>query len=147
MRCEECGAEMGEETCLDRFHALLGAEYHSQEARQMHGLTVMTFHVQHPGLTKPWYQAWGYSKMRQIFGEGREGNDWLRVLEEGGLRERQKSAARWKATVGPQMPPEVVTQPVPGEMTVADIDADTPPGHSERVLAWARSVAVSRVLR
>jgi hypothetical protein len=45
------------------------------------------------------------------------------------------------------MPPEIVTRPVPGELTVADIDPDAPPGHAERVLAWARSVATSRVLR
>ncbi|MEA2572944.1 MAG: hypothetical protein QOH93_242 [Chloroflexia bacterium] len=36
MRCAECGADMGDETCVDRFHALLSAESHSQEALQMH---------------------------------------------------------------------------------------------------------------
>jgi hypothetical protein len=147
MRCEECGADIGEETCLDRFHALLGAESHSAEAAQMHGLTVLTFHIQHPSLTKPWYQAWAYEFMRRTFGQGRDGHDWWEVLTEGGMQQRQKNVARWKATVGPQMPPEVVTSPVPGEMTVAGIPADAPPGHAERVLAWARSVATSRVLR
>lgn len=138
---------MGGETCLERFHALLGAESHSPEAAQMHGLTVLTFHIQHPSLTKPWYQAAGYSTMRRIFGEGREGRDWLGALTEGGMRERQRNVARWKAAYGAEMPPWVATGPVAGEMTVADIDPLTPPGHAERVLAWARSVAVSRVLR
>ncbi len=147
MRCEECGADMGDETCLDRFHALLGAEYHSQEAAQMHGLTVLTFHIQHPSLTKPWYQVSGYGFLRRMFGEGRDGRDWGQVLTEGGMRKRQADVARWKATIGPEMPAEIVTYPVAGELTVADIDPAAPPGHSERVLAWARSVADGRVLK
>ena len=147
MRCAECGADMGEETCLDRFQALLGAEYHSPEAGQMHGLTVLTFHIQHPSLTKPWYQVSGYEFLRRMFGEGRDGHDWGEVLTEGGMQQRQKNVTRWKATMGPNMPPEIVTQPLPGEMTVADLDPDAPPGHAGRVLAWARSVATSRVLR
>lgn len=49
MYCAECGADLpGEETCLDRFHALLAAEKPGNEAAQMHGLTVLTFMVQHP---------------------------------------------------------------------------------------------------
>jgi hypothetical protein len=144
MTCAECGADLpGDETCLDRFHALLAAEQHSVEALQMHGLTVLTFHLQHPSLTKPWYQVAGYDTMRRSFGEGR---DWLEVLAEGGMKQRHANVARWKATVGPVMPPEIVTSPVPGEMTVADIDPDAPPGHAGRVLAWGRSVAEKRVL-
>ena len=42
MRCAECGADLpGDETCQDRFHALLLAEQHSREAAEMHGLTVL----------------------------------------------------------------------------------------------------------
>lgn len=142
MQCSECGANLpGKETCLDRFHALLGAEYFSEEAAQMHGLTVLTFHLQHPSLTKPWYQVGGYDAMRRIFGAGRE-KEWLQVLYEM----RQGSFRRFKASVGPSMPPEIVTRPVPGEMTVADLDPSVPPGHAARVLDWARSVAQGRVL-
>ncbi|HEX8229930.1 MAG TPA: DUF5946 family protein [Chloroflexia bacterium] len=147
MRCEECGADMGDETCMDRFHALLVAESHSQEAADMHGLTVLTYHVQHPSLTKPWYQVACYGFLRRIFEEGREGRDWEAIITEGGMKKRQADVTRWKATIGPEMPPEIVTQPVAGEMTIADIDPAAPPGHSERVLAWARSVAERRVLK
>jgi hypothetical protein len=62
MHCSECGADLpGEETCLDRFHALLAAEKPGNEAAQMHGLTVLTFMVQHPvsGGTPAWYPAAG----------------------------------------------------------------------------------------
>ena len=49
MRCVECGADLpGDETCEDRFHALLLAEQHSREAAEMHGLTVLMYHFQHP---------------------------------------------------------------------------------------------------
>jgi hypothetical protein len=148
MKCAECGADMpGEETCLDRFYTLLGAEYHSPEVSEMHGLAVLIFHLQHPSLTKPWYQAYGYEFMRRIFGEGRDGKDWLEVLTGGGMQARQADVARWKARYGTKMPTEIVTQPLPGEMTVADIDPEAPPGHRERVLVWARSVAEGRVLK
>src|SRR4051794_2354233 len=135
MQCEECGADLpGEETCLERFHALLGAEYHSEEAAHMHGLTVLTFHLQHPSLTKPWYQVAGYEAMRRIFGTGRD-HEWLQVLYEMQEREEMRGARnfnRWKESVGTDMPPEIITRPVPGEMTVADLDPKAPPGYGER---------------
>lgn len=149
MECTECGAVLpGEEACQDRFHALLAAEHHNQELLQMHGLTVLTYHLQHPSLTKPWYQAAGYDAMRRSFGQGR---DWLEVLMEGrrsGTAERD--VTRWKAeyrSYGTTMPPWVVTRPVPGELTVADVDAEAPSGQTEAVLAWGRSVAEGRVRR
>src|SRR5689334_967870 len=116
MECAECGATLpGEETCQDRFHAVLAAEWHNPELARMHGLTVLTYHVQHPSLTKPWYQAAAYDALRRSFGEGR---DWSDVLMEGrreGTAQRRVKA--WKqAYAGSTMPPEVVTSPVPGEM-------------------------------
>ncbi len=46
MRCDDCGAEpSGEETCLDRFHALLAAEVDNEELRRMHGPTVLTYPI------------------------------------------------------------------------------------------------------
>ena len=144
MICVECGADLpGDDGCRDRFHELLAAEVHSEEARQMHGLTVLMYHVQHPSLTKPWYQVAAYDGLRRIFGEGRSGEDWLEVMR----YEWSQSNVKDIKAAGPSvMPPEVVTSPVAGEMTIADIDPAIPPGHSERVLAWARSVARRRVL-
>jgi hypothetical protein len=110
----------------------------------MHGLTVLTYHVQHPSLTKPWYQVTAYDAMRRFFGEGRSGEDWLQIMK----YEWTQNKVRDIKAAGPSvMPPEIVTSPVAGEMTIADIDPDIPPGHSERVLAWARSVAQGRALR
>jgi Family of unknown function (DUF5946) len=142
MKCVECGADPpGEETCLDRFHALLASDYGGvPEAARMHGLAVLTYHLQHPSRTRPWYQAAGYEAMRQIFTQDR---DWLEVLR---ALNREESAAQWKSRFAAEVPPEVVTNPVPGEVTIADIDPAAPPGHTERVLAWARSVARHRVL-
>jgi hypothetical protein len=144
MECTECGAILaGDETCQDRFHALLAAEVHNAELMHVHGLTVLTYHLQHPSLTKPWYQAAGYDLMRRLFEPGR---DWFDVLMEGRRRgTAEREAARWKHAYGSVMPPEVATQPVAGEMTVADIDPMAPAGQGERVLAWAQSVAKGRV--
>jgi hypothetical protein len=80
MRCDKCGAEFsGDETCLARFHALLAAEVDNEELRQMHGLTVLTYHLQHPTLTKPWYQNFGAGVLQRVFGQG---DDWGEVLME-----------------------------------------------------------------
>ena len=94
MRCEECGADIpGEETCLDRFHAVLAAEVENDELREMHGLTVLTYHLQHPSLTKPWFQVTGAETMRRVFAGG---EDWGGVLMEVHPRGvgRRRSAAR-----------------------------------------------------
>jgi hypothetical protein len=149
MRCAECGADLpGDETCLARFHELLGAEAHNEELRQMHGLTVLTYHLQHPSLTRPWYQLYGSEVMPRIFGQG---EDWLTVLLEGhprgvGRRQSAKAVAELKARGGTEMPDWVITTPIPGELTVAAVDPHAPSGQSEHVIAWARSVAEHRFL-
>jgi len=78
MRCGECGAEFsGGETCLARFHALLAVEGDNEELRQMHGLTVLTYYLQPPTLTKPWYQIFGAGVLQRVFGQG---EDWGEAL-------------------------------------------------------------------
>ena len=71
MRCEECGADPhGMAMCRDYVHALLAAEVEREELQRMHGLTVLTCHLQHPSLTKPWYQMFGAEVMRRVFAGG-----------------------------------------------------------------------------
>jgi hypothetical protein len=142
MYCSECGADLpGEETCLDRFHALLGAEKPGNEAAQMHGLTVLTFMVQHPvsGGTPAWYPAAGRMMLHEMFGKGRGP---FAVFAE--MRQRTQDND-WRAHVtaafGAGSP-----GPVPDETTVAAIDPAVPPGHAARVVAWAWSVAKARGL-
>lgn len=143
MECGECGAVLrGDETCQERFHAILAAEQDSQELARMHGLTVLTYHVQHPSLTKPWYQEVGYDLLRRSFAPRQ---DWWRVLEEGRPYLHSSRFQEWKRAYGPALAPEIVTGPVPGELTVADVDLAAPSGHADRVLTWARSVAQGRV--
>jgi hypothetical protein len=142
MKCAECGAEWpGEDGCRERFHELLAAEVNSVEAQRMHGLTVLTYHTQHPSLTKPWYQVTAYEGMRRIFGEGRAGDDWLQIMR---YEWTQSSVKKIKAAGPAEMPPDIRTEPVEGEMTIANIEPSTPPDFEEKVLAWARSVARGR---
>ncbi len=114
----------------------------------MHGLTVLTYYLQHPSLCKPWYQVSGRETMRRIFGRG---EDWQTVLLEGHPRGvgRQQSAAilaRRKAAGPAEKPDWVITHPISGELTVESIDPNGPSGQGDQVLAWARSVAEHRFL-
>ena len=78
MKCAECSAELpGEETCINRFHALLAAEQEYPEAATMHGLFVLTYYAQHPSLCKPWLRMSQKETLREIFGKGRS---WREVL-------------------------------------------------------------------
>ena len=44
--CVECGAELpGEESCKDRFHALLATEWEQPETVDMHALFVLAYHA------------------------------------------------------------------------------------------------------
>jgi hypothetical protein len=148
MRCEECGAVVpGDETCLVLFHALLAAEVDNEELRQMHGLTVLTYHLQHPSLTKPWYQVFGARVLQRVFGQGEDWDDVLMEIHPRRIGRRADTAvARLKAAAGPTMPIWVVTHPVAGELTIATIDPDASPGPAQQILAWARSVAEHRYL-
>ena len=114
----------------------------------MHGLTVLTYHLQHPSLTKPWFQRFGADVFQRVFGQG---EDWGNVLMETHPRRIGRRAdaavARLKAAGGPTMPDWVVSQPIAGELTIAAIDPDASPGPAPQILAWARSVAEHRVLR
>jgi len=162
VRCAECGADPpGAETCEGRFHALLAAEVENAELARMHGLTVLTYHLQHPSRTKPWYQAFGAEVMRRAFGQGedwtealaavagrpggfdRDRNRWRQVGPQKGW-ERALNAR--KAAAGSEMPAWVVAEPMAGESTVADVDPAAPAGQEGQVLAWARSVAEHRFL-
>ena len=148
MRCEECGAEsVGAETCLDRFHALLAAEAENEELRRMHGLTVLTYHLQHPSLTKPWYQLFGRDVLQRVFERGEAWGDVLMETHPRRIGRRADAAiARLKAAAGPTMPSWVVSHPIAGELTIATIDPDASPGPVQQVLTWARSVAEQRYL-
>ena len=106
MRCAECGADVpNNETCLDRFHALLAAEAENEELRRMHGLTVLTYHLQHPSLTKPWYQLFGAHVLQRVFGQGEDWGDVLMEIHPRRIGRRADAAvARLKAAEGPTMP-------------------------------------------
>jgi hypothetical protein len=149
MPCEACGADLpGAETCLDRFHLLLAVESDNAELRRMHGLTVLTYYLQHSSLTKPWYQMFGAEVMRRVFAQG---EDWSSVLLESHPRGvgRTRSAvavAQLKTRGETTMPDWVIVHAIPGELTVASIDLNVSPGQTEQVEAWARSVAEHRVL-
>ena len=148
MRCQECGADPPDRsTCLDYFHALLAAETGNAELRAMHGLTVLTYHFQHPSLTKPWYQTFGKEVMRRVFADG---EDWGDVLMETHPRRVGRRAdaeiARLKTAGGSAMPEWVIARPIVGELTVTRVSPEAPSGQTEQIMTWARSVPEHRFL-
>jgi hypothetical protein len=148
MRCEECGADPpGETTCLDHLHELLAAETENAELRGMHGLTVLTCHLQHPSLTKPWYQVFVKQVLRRVFGDGEAWGDVLMETHPRRIgRHADAEIARLKDAGGLTMSEWVITQPIMGEMTVTAVSPEAPSGQAEQALAWARSVAEHRFL-
>lgn len=116
-RCTECGANLsGNETCLDRYHAVLTADYSGvPEAISAHGLFVLTYQSQHPS--------------REALADN---------IQPGAI-DRLKIAS-----VAEESP--AVGTPIAGKQPVAGIDPAIPPGHVARVGAWARSVAEHRFM-
>ena len=163
MRCDECGAEFaGGETCRERFGALLAAEADNEEPARMHGLTVLTCHVQHPSRTRPWFQAFGAAVMRRTFVDGEQWGEAIaaelgrpggfdrarsRWRQVGSRKAREAALNERKRASGQTMPAWVAARPVAGEATVTDIDVVGRHGQAEQVLAWARSVCERRILR
>ena len=143
MRCVECGAEpSGEETCLDRFHALLAAELNEPEAFSVHGLFVLTYYAQHPSLCQPWMKAANRETLREAFGEGR---DWREVLAWPKDRARRQEAADlMKARHASTLAAREFGEPVAGELTVVELPVPGSPQYPSeypgRVEAWAWSV-------
>lgn len=150
MHCHECGADLpGAETCRDRFHALLAAEATNDELRRMHGLTVLTYYLQHPSLTKPWFQVYGAQVLQRVFAQGERWQDVLLAAHPRGVGRRRAEAAikRLKRGAPRTMPDWVIARPIPGELSVLSVDPTALAGQAESVMAWTRSVADHRYLR
>jgi len=113
----------------------------------MHGLTVLTYYLQHPALTKPWYQRFAARVMQRVFEQGEPWADVLLETHPRGIGRRADAAvARLKAAGGTDMPGWVVGHPIAGELTVTSIDPGSTSGQAARIEQWARSVAEHRVL-
>src|SRR3954452_14700301 len=117
------GTQGDDETWLDRFHTMLAGEVGNEELRQMHGLTVLMYHLHHPTLTKPWYQISGAGVFQRMFGRGEDWGDVLTEIHPRRIGRRADPAiARLKAAAGFTMPNWVVSHPFAGESTNATID-------------------------
>jgi hypothetical protein len=98
------------------------------EAFDVHGLTVLSYQLQHPDSAKPWTLAMGQEVLRQIF---EDGQDQHHVLAE---HCRQETVDRWRAQYSSEASISVIAGPVPSEMSIADIDPSARAGHAKRVL-------------
>ena len=134
--CRECNAIHPDDlTCQNDFYKLLGWETEDPSRGEVHHLTVLSYHLQHPSL----YSPEGLAGARQLlldFLESGKTPQNVRAQNRGKLSSANR---QWKIKGTPESHASYV-HPVRWTMTVADIVAGGPDDYCERVRAWAASI-------
>jgi hypothetical protein len=134
--CPECDAAWPEGTaCQDYFHELLGWEAEDfSNLGEVHHLTVLCYHLQHPSL----YSPEGLAGAKQLLLEFVEcGVSPAEVGRRNRLR-LNSSQRKWKVTGTPGRH-GAYALPIRWSMTVADIVAGGRDHYCDNVRAWART--------
>jgi Family of unknown function (DUF5946) len=134
--CPECGAAWkAGETCETHFHQMLFWEAEYLALGEVHHLTVLCYHLQHPSL----YSPEGLNEARRLLVEFVEhGASPVEVLKRN--RARVDSGKRdWKITAtttsfGSYDPP------IHWPMTVVDVVAGGADHYCDNVRQWARAI-------
>ncbi len=133
--CPECGAAWRDETtCQDHFHQLLFWEDEKPANWEVHHLTVLCYHLQHPSL----YAAAGLQSAKGLL---------VRFIEEGispqtirtQMRDQVDSGRRKFKITATAESQGAYDQPIAWSMTAADVVAAGIERYVERVNAWARA--------
>ena len=133
--CPECGAPWPEgRTCADDFHQLLAWEFEDPRRWEVHHLTVLCYHLQHPSLYSPEGLRDGQQLLVQFVAQG---------VSPGEIRTRNRSRVdsgkrTWKITARPGAE-GAYSHPVPWPMTAAQVVAGGPDAYCDSVRAWAES--------
>lgn len=133
--CPECGATWHEgQTCQDYFYQMLYWENEYPGHGEVHHLTVLCYHLQHPSL----YSPQGLREAMHLL---------TTFVEEGAAPQevRKRNSARvnssnrsWKIK-GTPTSHGIYDPPVRWNMTAADVVAGGADHYRENVRAWARS--------
>ena len=135
-RCPECGAKWtGEQTCETCFHQMLFWEAKHPAYGEVHHLTVLCYHLQHPSL----YFPAGLKEGRRLLVEFVEHGASPAEVRKRNRGRVDSSRRDWKikgtaASHGSYEPP------VQWTMTAADVIAGGADHYCDNVRAWARAI-------
>jgi hypothetical protein len=134
-RCPDCGAIWAEgQTCQDHFHQMLFWEAEDPRNGEVHHLTVLCYHLQHPRL----YSPEGLRYATQLLGDFLEGASLQEVRQRN--RDLVDSGKRtWKIKGAPEARGSYA-HPLHWTMTAADVVAGGMESYCENVRRWAVSV-------
>lgn len=131
--CPECGAAWRDgKTCQDDFHQMLFWEAEYPAIGEVHHLTVLCYHLQHPSL----YSPEGLAEARQLLAEfvehGRTPGE-IRKRNRGWVDSGNRS---WKIK-GTATAHGSYNPPIKWTMTAADVVAGGVNSYCDNVRAWA----------
>jgi hypothetical protein len=139
VNCSECGAKHPEgRTCRDDFYRLLYWENENPALGIVHHLTVLCYHLQHPGLYSPAGLAEAMRLLDAFVMDGASPGEM-------GARNRARLSSQnrdWKI-IGADGWRGAYGHPIRWTMTAADVTAGGPEVYVENVNAWSRSVLVT----
>jgi hypothetical protein len=136
LTCPECGATWLEGiTCRENFEQMLAWEFEYPEVNTVHHLTVLCYHLQHPGL----YSPDGLRGAIRILAEFLDGGVTPADLRRRDRHILDSNVRKYKIT-GTPASHGVYQPPVHWAMTAADVVAGGPHLYDKNVQKWARSV-------
>ena len=134
--CEQCGASLAEgRTCQDDFHQLLFWEAENPEFWQVHHLTVLCYHLQHPNS----YSAEGLAGAKKLL---------VDFLEEGLTTEDVRKHERhsldsgnreWRVR-GDESSRGKYRNPINWKISVRDVVLGGKQHYPDHVRKWANSI-------
>lgn len=134
--CPECGALCAGEACCEAyFHQMLYWENENPENGDVHHLTVLCFHLQHPSRYSPEGLAYAIGLLVDFVARG---------VQPAEVRRRSRDQVRsdrrgWKVTSRPGSV-AAYQHPVTWSMTAADVVEAGEPQYRQQVRAWANAI-------
>ena len=134
--CPECGAvHLDDATCETDFHQLLAWESEDPQRWEVHHLTVLCYHLQHPSLYSPETLTGGLQLLTDFVEGG---------VTPGEIRRRNKvklsSTHRKFKITGTVDRHGAHDRPILWTMRAVDVVAAGPDRYCESVRAWARAM-------
>lgn len=134
--CPECGAALaGTTTCQDHFHQMLYWETEVPARGEVHHLTVLCYHLQHPSLYSPDGSRHALGLLEDFVAQGK-------APAEMRQRQRQQVASdqrAWKITARPGAH-GAYDRPIAWTMTAAGVVAGGADAYCDSVRLWAASI-------